>query len=205
MCSKRRKNSFDTKTCKKTSREKHENWRAKATQKHIPGREAQSRTESKKKTKGIAGRAFSRFSFSFSTICVLEVLESVRSSVAWGGRLTWIHFVAWAAGWRLVGLRIFARGLPSTAPDRQTDQHLTPFSLNFPSQLNFQFFTTFVELWSKIWFVFGVETVFGFSKFWCQTIAFRVRKFSRTHRWCLFFAAAASFLFQLIFVFFACF
>lgn len=75
-------------------------------------------------------------------------------------KLTWIHFVAWAAGWRRVDRRIFARDPPLIALSRQIDQCLTPFSLNFPFPLNFQFFTNFFRPHEEFWSETSVKIVF---------------------------------------------
>lgn len=88
-------------------------------------------------------------------------------------KLTWIHFVEWAAGWRRAGRRISVRDPPSTAPDRQIDRHLTPFSLNFPFQLNFQLFHWILTFRDEMW-LFEVRKCFvNFCcfpnfKFWCR-------------------------------------
>lgn len=125
-------------------------------------------------------------------------------------KLTWIHFVEWAAGWHRVDRRKSALDLPSIAPDQQIDQYLTPFQLNnFPLRLSFQFFHWLIKLSeAKLWRFFFY--FFEFQKMFLQTLLcskfeilmpkllLRVRKFSRTHWWCfvVFFvaAAAASFL-----------
>lgn len=131
-----------------------------------PGTNENQREEGQKGSKKFAGKTFCfvpSFRFVFAISASFEATWEFRTT-----ELTWNHFVAWAVDSYRVDRRKSARGLPSTARDRQIDQRLTPFPLNFLYQLNFQFFLLFERRLR----ILSVQKFISLLllKFWCRNV-----------------------------------